>query len=203
MSKTTKIIMTVFIVVAVIAVIAVIAVVGMNSGNGKTNLPQVASNEDLVDLVDKVYENNTVELYDTITSMPIDLTDEASVKSFTGLDNGENLEYAIVSEPMINAQAYSLVMAKVKDGVNANEVAKAMFDGINPRKWICVSAEKVLATNSGNIVFLVMTESERAQGIYDSFKNLAGTVGKEYDQTFEDGELPPDTDGGFAIPLPQ
>lgn len=203
MSKTTKIIMTVFIVVAVIAVIAVIAVVGMNSGNGKTNLPQVASNEDLVDLVDKVYENNTVELYDTITSMPIDLTDEASVKSFTGLDNGENLEYAIVSEPMINAQAYSLVMAKVKDGVNANEVAKAMFDGINPRKWICVSAEKVLATNSGNIVFLVMTESERAQGIYDSFKNLAGTVGKEYDQTVEDGELPPDTDGGFAIPLPQ
>lgn len=203
MSKTTKIIMTVFIVVAVIAVIAVIAVVGMNSGNGKTNLPQVASDEDLVDLVDKVYENNTVELYDTITSMPIDLTDEASVKSFTGLDNGENLEYAIVSEPMINAQAYSLVMAKVKDGVNANEVAKAMFDGINPRKWICVSAEKVLATNSGNIVFLVMTESERAQGIYDSFKNLAGTVGKEYDQTVEDGELPPDTDGGFAIPLPQ
>ena len=203
MSKTTKIIMTVFIVVAVIAVIAVIAVVGMNSGNGKTNLPQVASNEDLVDLVDKVYENNTVELYDTITSMPIDLTDETSVKSFTGLENGENLEYAIVSEPMINAQAYSLVMAKVKDGVNANEVAKAMFDGINPRKWICVSAEKVLATNSGNIVFLVMTESERAQGIYDSFKNLAGTVGKEYDQTVEDGELPPDTDGGFAIPLPQ
>ena len=48
-----------------------------------------------------------------------------------------------------------------------------------------------------------MTESERAQGIYDSFKNLAGTVGKEYDQTVEDGELPPDTDGGFAIPLPQ
>ena len=203
MSRTTKIIMTVFIVVAVIAVIAVIAVVGMNSGNGKTNLPQVASNEDLVDLVDKVYENNTVELYDTITSMPIDLTDDASVKSFTGLDNGENLEYAIVSEPMINAQAYSLVMAKVKDGVNANEVAKAMFDGINPRKWICVSAEKVLATNSGNIVFLVMTESERAQGIYDSFKNLAGTVGKEYDRTVEDGELPPDTDDGFAIPLPQ
>ena len=203
MSRTTKIIMTVFIVVAVIVVVAVIAVVGMNSGNGKTNLPQVASNEDLVDLVDKVYENNTVELYDTITSMPIDLTDDASVKSFTGLENGENLEYAIVSEPMINAQAYSLVMAKVKDGVNANEVAKAMFDGINPRKWICVSAEKVLATNSGNIVFLVMTESERAQGIYDSFKNLAGTVGKEYDRTVEDGELPPDTDDGFAIPLPQ
>ena len=203
MSRTTKIIMTVFIVVAVIVVVAVIAVVGMNSGNGKTNLPQVASNEDLVDLVDKVYENSTVELYDTITSMPIDLTDDASVKSFTGLDNGENLEYAIVSEPMINAQAYSLVMAKVKDGVNANEVAKAMFDGINPRKWICVSAEKVLATNSGNIVFLVMTESERAQGIYDSFKNLAGTVGKEYDRTVEDGELPPDTDDGFAIPLPQ
>ena len=153
MSKTTKIIMTVFIVVAVIAVIAVIAVVGMNSGNGKTNLPQVASNEDLVDLVDKVYENSTVELYDTITSMPIDLTDETSVKSFTGLEDGSNFELLSVSEPMINAIPYSLVIGKVKEGINANELAKEMSESIDQRKWICVSAEKVLATNSGNIVF--------------------------------------------------
>ena len=142
MNKTTKIVMTVVLAIIIIAVVAIVVVLGTNSKDNKTNLPKVESNEDLVEIVDKVYEKNTVELYGTIASMPIDLTDEASVKSITGLENGDKLEFAVVSEPMISSQAYSLVIAKVKDGVNADEVAKAMFDGINPRKWICAGEVK-------------------------------------------------------------
>ncbi len=203
MNKTTKIVMTVVLAIIIIAVVAIVVVLGTNSKDNKTNLPKVESNEDLVEIVDKVYEKNTVELYGTISSMPIDLTDEASVKSITGLENGDKLEFAVVSEPMISSQAYSLVIAKVKDGVNADEVAKAMFDGINPRKWICVSAEKVYATSSGNIVFLVMTEKEKAQGVYESFKSLAGEVKQEYEKDVEDGELPPDTDNEVKVLLPE
>ena len=203
MNKTTKIVMTVVLAIIIIAVVAIVVVLGTNSRDNKTNLPKVESNEDLVEIVDKVYEKNTVELYGTIASMPIDLTDEASVKSITGLENGDKLEFAVVSEPMISSQAYSLVIAKVKDGVNADEVAKAMFDGINPRKWICVSAEKVYATSSGNIVFLVMTEKEKAQGVYESFKSLAGEVKQEYEKDVEDGELPPDTDNEVKVLLPE
>lgn len=203
MNKTTKIVMTVVLAIIIIAVVAIVVVLGTNSKDNKTNLPKVESNEDLVEIVDKVYEKNTVELYGTIASMPIDLTDEASVKSITGLENGDKLEFAVVSEPMISSQAYSLVIAKVKDGVNADEVAKAMFDGINPRKWICVSAEKVYATSSGNIVFLVMTEKEKAQGVYESFKSLAGEVKQEYEKDVEDGELPPDTDNEVKVLLPE
>lgn len=203
MNKTTKIVMTVVLAIIIIAVVAIVVVLGTNSKDNKTNLPKVESNEDLVEIVDKVYEKNTLELYGTIASMPIDLTDEASVKSITGLENGDKLEFAVVSEPMISSQAYSLVIAKVKDGVNADEVAKAMFDGINPRKWICVSAEKVYATSSGNIVFLVMTEKEKAQGVYESFKSLAGEVKQEYEKDVEDGELPPDTDNEVKVLLPE
>ncbi len=202
MNKTTKIIIAVVVVVAVIAVIAVVLTMGEKSTNGQTNLPEVNSVEDLTNLVSKVYEGVTVEIYN-VETRDIDLTDSTIVKSYTGLENGENLEYAVVSEPMINAQAYSLIMAKVKDGVNANEVAKEMSEKIDTRKWICVTAKQLYATNSGDIVFLVMTDEEKATGVYESFKTLAGTIGEEYKRTTEDDELPPDTDTGIGFPVPQ
>ncbi len=197
MEKKTKIIIAIA-VVAIIAVAIIIFAVSSNSGNGKTNLAQVNSEEDLSNLLDKVYEGVSTELY-SVQTISIDLTDETSVKSYTGLENGQDLEYAIVSEPMINAQPYSLVMAKVKSGVNANEVAKAMSEGVNPRKWICVTAKKLYATNSGDIVFLIMTNEEMSKGVYESFKALAGTIGEEYERTTEDEELPPDM--SFPLPL--
>ena len=154
MNKLTKNIIVTIVIIIIIAVIAMILT--KQNSNQTTNLPEINSQEDLENLVNQVYENVAQELYSTFT-IPIDLSDTNSVKSYTGLDNGNDLEYAVVSEPMINAQAYSLVVAKVKDGVNANEVAKTMSDNIDTRKWICVSAEKLYATNSGNIVFLIMT----------------------------------------------
>ena len=202
MNKTTKIIIAVVVIIAIIAVVVAVLVKEDKSTNSTTNLSEVNSIEDLADLVNKVYEGVTVEMYN-VETRDIDISDASTVKSYTGLENGDDLEYAVVSEPMINAQAYSLVMAKVKDGVNANEVAKEMSEKIDTRKWICVSADQLYATNSGNIVFLIMTDKEKATGIYESFKTLAGTVGEEYQRTTEDNELPPDTDTGVMIPIPQ
>ncbi len=199
MSKNIKIIIAV--VVAAIAIIAIIVVIGMMNrtviGVDKTALT-ANSVEELASLVDKVYEGATVDLYDTET-IKIDLTDDSAVKSYTGLENGNDLEYAVVSEPLINAQAYSLVMAKVKNGVNANQIAEQMADNVNPRKWICVSAEKVYAVNSGDIVFLVMSNEEMTNDIFDSFKKLSGTDEKSYMKIVEEESLPEDT----VIPMPE
>lgn len=200
MNKLTKIIIVAVVIIAIIAVVAI--VLTKQNSKESTNLPEITSQEDLENLVNQIYENADQELYNTFT-MPIDLSDTNSVKSYTGLDNGDNLEYAVVSEPMINAQAYSLVVAKVKAGVNANEVAKTMSDNVDTRKWICVSAEKLYATNSGNVVFLIMTNEEMATSVYNSFKTIAGTVGKEYEKTAQEDELPSDTiePGEFEVPV--
>ena len=123
MNKLTKIIIVAVVIIAIIAVVAI--VLTKQNLKESTNLPEISSQEDLENLVNQIYENADQELYNTFT-MPIDLSDTSSVKSYTGLDNGDSLEFAVVSEPMINAQAYSLVIAKVKDGVNANEVSKTM-----------------------------------------------------------------------------
>ena len=127
-----------------------------------------------------------------LQTMPVETTDTDMVKMFTGLDSAENIEYIVASEPMMSSQAYSLVLVKVKDDADANAMAKKMNENIDERKWICVTAEKVYTTTSGNIICLVMSNANTAKTVYDSFKTLAGSVGQEYERTAEQPELPED-----------
>lgn len=188
MNKTVKIVIAV---VAVVAVIAVLAVAFATKNTKTASKLNVSSIEDLTTLVNKIYEGVTMQM-PNVATQEIDITDADMVQYLTGLENGNDLEYAVVSEPMMSSQAYSLVLVKVKNGVNATDVAKTMKDNIDTRKWICVSAEKVYATTSGDVVCLVMSNADTAKAVYDSFKTLAGSVGQEYERSEEEPELPPE-----------
>ena len=189
MNKTIK---TILIAVAAIALVVAIAyAVLMVNGKPKTNLEPITSAGDLEALVNKIYEGQG-DLYSSLMTQTIDVTDNDSVPYYTGLENGENLQYLVVSEPMMMSQAYSLVLAKVKDGVDANAVAKEMSENIYTRKWICVTAEKLYATSSGDVVFLIMTNEEMAIPVYEKFKTLAGNVNEVFEKTEEVVELPED-----------
>ena len=170
----------------------IIAVVA--SKNNKTAL-QINNAEDLSALVDKIYEGEE-NVLSSLQTQVIDVKDADAVKMITGLENGDKLEYLVASEPMISSQAYSLILAKVNKGENVNEVAKNIFESVNPSKWICVSAEKIYATNSGDVIFLIMSSEEWAKPLYEKFKKLAENVGQEYEKTVEEPNI--DT----AIPLP-
>ncbi len=189
MNKTTKIVIGVLAAVVVIAI--VVAIVVLNS-KPKTNLDPINSAEDLSTLINKVYEGQEENLPGSLQTQVVDVSDAVMVKFYTGLENGEDLEYLAASESMITSQAYSFVLAKVKPGVNANKVAETMKDKVDTRKWICVSAEQLYCTNSADVVCLVMTSKETAKAVYDKFKSLAGTVGKEYEKVEEEVQLPPD-----------
>ena len=199
MKKTTKIIIAVVAVIVIIAIIAIALIMNNKTEKGETTqLPEVNSAEELSTLVDKIYDGIETDIFN-VETRTIDLDDTTSVKSYTGLENGQNLEYAVASEPMINAQAYSLILAKVKQGVNANEVAKDMSENIDMRKRICVSAEKLYATNSGDIIFLVMTNEEMATKVFNNFKTLYGDVGEVYEMMEVEKEQPLD----MSFPIPQ
>lgn len=161
------------------------------AGNTETAGIEINSENDLSVLVDELYSENA-DLYPNLASQVIDVTDSETVKYMTGLENGDDLEYLVVSEPMMSSQAYSLVIAKVKKGALADSIAKMMNDNIDTRKWICVEAEKVYATSSGDIAFLVMSSEEMAKPVYEEFKQKAGTIGEEYERTAEEVELPED-----------
>lgn len=146
----------------------------------------MATAADLTNFVDKVYEG--LELFPSLATMELDMTDIDTLTYETGLASADKIDSVVVSAPMMSSQAYSMVLVKVKDGEDADAVAKEMSENINPNKWICVSAEKIYATSSGNVAFLVMTNVEMADFVYESFKTNAGEIGPEYskDNVMED-----------------
>lgn len=195
MKKGTIILITAIVIIAVVVI--VVAVV-MNQQKEKTKLGPINNIEDLTKIFEKVYEGQEDKIPSVVTE-PIDTTDDNLVNMMTGLTNGKDLEYLAVSQPMIGSQAYSFVLAKVKDGVDASKIAKDMLENIDTARWVCVYAEKVYATNSGDVVCLVMSSEEWAKPIYDRFKEVAGSIGEEYKRTEQ--EPVPDDFNGFDEPI--
>ena len=114
----------------------------------------VEPDADLSDIVDAIYEK--VDPGYSVETVGVDLTDDYRLTYYTGLTDGSVLTAAVASEPMISSQAYSLVVARVADGQDAKRVAEDMLAGVNPAKWVCVSADDMTAAVSGDIVMLIM-----------------------------------------------
>ena len=108
-------------------------------------------------------------------AMPVDLTDVDALPYFTGLTSAESVKEAAVFEPMIGSIAFSMVAVQVAEGADVEAVAEAMKTGIDTRKWICVEANDLLVVTSGDIVLLVMVNSDNgltAQSFVDAFETV-------------------------------
>lgn len=131
------------------------------------------------ELMNKLYENVTVEL--PLMTIPVDLTDDFSVSANLGLEGTDAVKEASLSESMIGAQAYSVVLVRCTDAEQAGTVAQSMFDNIDMRKWICVEATEKQAAVCGDLVLFVMldpTYGVTCDQIVESFTTLCGgTVG--------------------------
>lgn len=185
-----------FIVIAIIVIALIIAgiVFAIYNNKPKSNV-QISSTEDMQNLINKVYEGLETNLPPTLNTQVVDVSNIDVLKSFTGLTSNEDVDMAIVSEPMIGSQAYSFVLVKVKDGADADKVAKEMSENIDTRKWICVQAEKLYATSVDNLAVLVMSSDEWATPVYNKVKEILGAHNDEYTKVNSE-ELP---DGGLAL----
>ena len=185
-----------FSVIAIIVIALIIAgiVFAIYNNKPKSNV-QISSTEDMQNLINKVYEGLETNLPPTLNTQVVDVSNIDVLKSFTGLTSNEDVDMAIVSEPMIGSQAYSFVLVKVKDGADADKVAKEMSENIDTRKWICVQAEKLYATSVDNLAVLVMSSDEWATPVYNKVKEILGAHNEEYTKVNSE-ELP---DGGLAL----
>ena len=63
------------------------------------------------------------------------------------------------------------------------------------KRVICVSAEQLYITNSGNLIFSVMADKDIAKAVYNDFKKYVNNnIGKELEKSNneENIELPPE-----------
>lgn len=163
---------------ALLVIVAACTACGEKDPQGGTNTPEIQSPQgDLSAIIEDIYAIQDAGL-DLVTST-VDLTDANALKSFAGLDSADKISEVAVSEPMISSQAYSLVLVRISDSADAEEIAQAMKDGINPRKWICVEADDLCVVGYGDLLMLVMIDSQLADTItsaqlVDAFAELCG-----------------------------
>lgn len=129
------------------------------------------------EIIEKIYEQFPVADL-PLGTIEIDLGDADAVKMFTGLDSADKVDAAAASESMMGAQAYSLVVVKVKDAADADAVAAEMKNGIDQRKWICVEADDLRVAAAGDTAVLMMVSSQHADvvtaaDIIDAFGTVA------------------------------
>ena len=162
------------------------------SGSGKKG--SVETPKDINDIINTINKNNK-DVLPELETMKVDIKNIDEVTSYTGLKTNEGIESIVVSVPLITAQAYSVAIVKVKDNADVEKIKQEMLDNIDMRRWICVSAEQLYITNSGNVIFSVMADKDIAKAVYNDFKKYVNNnIGKELEKSNneENIKLPPE-----------
>ena len=162
--------------------------------SGSGNKGSVETPKDINDIINTINKNNKNVLPE-LETMKVDIKNIDEVTSYTGLKTNDGIESIVVSVPLITAQAYSVAIVKVKDSADVEKIKQEMLDNIDMRRWICVSAEQLYITNSGNVIFSVMADKDVAKAVYNDFKKYVNNnIGKELEKSNneENTELPPE-----------
>ena len=122
----------------------------------------------LEDIMVKVYEK-LPEDKTPMMLMNTEVTDE-NVEYYLGTSDIE-YEEALASESGTGSIAHSVVLVRVKDTANIEEIKTKIKDNVDARKWICVQAENVVVKNKGNLIILIMT-NDGLEELEEGFNNL-------------------------------
>lgn len=174
--------------------LAVISFVIFILVSGSGNKGSVETPKNINDIINTINKNNKNVLPE-LETMKVDIKNIDEVTSYTGLKTNDGIESIVVSVPLITAQAYSVAIVKVKDSADVEKIKQEMLDNIDMRRWICVSAEQLYITNSGNVIFSVMADKDVAKAVYNDFKKYVNNnIGKELEKSNneENIELPPE-----------
>lgn len=145
--------------------------------DGGSVTPDELAESKLFEIIKKIYEVKTPDL--ALGDIPVDLTNKDAVKTYTGLSDSSKVKDIAVSEAMIGAQAYSLVLVQVNNAGDTEAVANEMLNGIDQRKWICVEADDLQVVAQDDLIMLFMVSSElkdvtTSQEMVEAFKKVRG-----------------------------
>ncbi len=165
-------------------VLALSLVLSLAACGGKkaeeTEAPALRVEGTMEELLNKTIEERPVEFMGGV--IPVDLTDSSEdgmwvLKNYTGLDSAEKITEAAAFEPMMGSLAFSMVLVRVAEDADSKNVAESMKSGIDTRKWICVEADDLKVAGFGDVVMLIMVNSDSgmtAQSFVDAFAKVAG-----------------------------
>ena len=147
----------------IILTLLVITSLVILSGCQKEENIELSMNE----VVDKLY----VGLEDNMPMVGSTEITKDNMKSYIGIDNLD-IKEGVASEALIGSIAHSVVVLRVNDKVDVEKAKNDIKENANPRKWVCVEAEKVIVKSKGDVIILIMSNNELAPKIESNFDNL-------------------------------
>lgn len=151
---------------------------GNNSnGDNTQNTENPFADKELADVINEIYD--TTGEIDVYVGEPEEV-DESMISYDIGTEDLTGIAQVVASEPMMSSIPYSLCLIRVEDGADVKDIRQRIFDEANPRKWICVEAEKVTVNNAGNVILLLMADKDIEETVYNAFVKVAGgNVGEQ------------------------
>ena len=133
----------------------------------------------LEEIMDKVFEGIPEDEMPML--MPADMNEGSKYMPLT-VDNSEYnvgvprdaYKEGIAAESAISAIAHSVCLLRADSAEAAAQLAKDVEANADPRKWVCVEAEKKIVRQSGDVVILIMTSADLADRLDANFQALAG-----------------------------
>lgn len=157
---------TLGIIIAVVAVIAVVIVVSLLVRNNPAQKNVEGSLDSIMTkLYDGISQDEMPRLGNTVVT-------PENIEYYLGTADIDYSE-ALASEPFMSSIAHSVVLVRLNDAKNAEEVKEKIKANVNPRKWICVEVESqnVKVASKGDLVVLIM-DNEISDKILENFNNL-------------------------------
>ncbi len=140
---------------------------GAEQENGKTESGEVDTSIKLTDMIANICDGVDLPVSDVFE------LDDSNFEAFSFVKWEDGIE-AVCSEAQISTSAHSLVLIRTEQA-KAEELAKAIADKANVRKWVCVQSEigKVLYANG--YVLLMLTFENAFDGLKANFEKAVGT----------------------------
>lgn len=103
------------------------------------------------------------------------MTTEVTDDNFSWYFFVEPIEGAegLASEAAVNAIAHTIALLRVPDGTDAETVRADIEKNIDPRKWVCVEAEKTAVVRHGNLILVAMSDAATVEKAVKNFDALA------------------------------
>ena len=141
------------VIIIIAAIVVVLAIVAVFIFAGKTEKTVEGT---LEEIMAKVYEGIPEENLPMLMDIPID---NETVEGFLGTTEVSYKE-ALAKEPMISSIPHSVVLVRLNNAKDAEAAVEKIKASVNPRKWICVEASNVVVKSKGDLVILIMADTE-------------------------------------------
>ena len=165
-------------------VLALVLAMGCMTACGGEKTPETTAPAAVVapegttgELMNKLYENVTVELALMTETTEGMLSDAEMFTYLTTIETMDGIVDAAVSQPLMGSQAYHVVMVRAESNEKAAELAQHMFDTMDMARWVCVQATEKQAVACGDLAFFVMLDPQygvTSEQIVEAFSTVCG-----------------------------